>query len=91
MLKSSEKISHLISRYAIFEHLYMGQTSAAHGELEAVLIGIYGQILIFLARAKQQFETSLVGQTQWSIYPLLLAASHTSSPSIQKCLSLRRR
>ena len=53
-----ETISHLISRYAIFEDLYMQRNTAVSGELEAMLIGMYAEILIFLARAKKYFQTS---------------------------------
>jgi hypothetical protein len=53
-----ETISHLISRYAIFEDLYMQRDTATRGELEAMLISLYAEVLAFLAKAKKYFQTS---------------------------------
>ena len=53
-----ETISHLVSRYAIFEDLYTQRDTAARGELEAMLTGLYAEILIFLSKAKKYFQAS---------------------------------
>ncbi len=57
-----ETISHLITRYAIFEDLYMRRDTAARGELESTLTGLYAEVLIFLAKAKKYFETSIASK-----------------------------
>lgn len=53
-----ETISHLISRYAIFEDLYMQRETAVRAELEVMLIGLYAEVLKYLAKAKKYFQTS---------------------------------
>ena len=57
-----ETISHLISRYAIFEDLYMQRNTAVSSELEAMLTGLYADVLVFLAKAKKYFQTSTAGK-----------------------------
>ena len=61
-IEGVETISHLVSRYAIFEDLYMQRKTAASGELEVLLVGMYAEILIFLAKAKKYFQTSTAGK-----------------------------
>lgn len=56
-LEGLETISHLITRYAIFEDLYMQRDTAARGGLEAMLTGLYAEVLISLAKTKKYFQT----------------------------------
>lgn len=57
MVEGLETISRLITRYAIFEDLYMQRDSTTRNDLEGALIGLYAHILIFLAKAKRYFQT----------------------------------
>ncbi|KAL8833023.1 MAG: hypothetical protein Q9170_004569 [Blastenia crenularia] len=52
-----ETISHLITRYAIWEHVHKHRNTVASAELEPLLTSVYTEILIFLARAKKYFQT----------------------------------
>ena len=44
-------IFRLINRYAIFQDLYLHGDTTARGELEALLIGLYAEVLLFLAKS----------------------------------------
>ena len=52
-VESLETISQLIARYKIFEDLCMQRDTAVRRELEAMLTGVYAEVLIFLAKAKK--------------------------------------
>jgi hypothetical protein len=58
MVEGLETISHLITRYAMFEDLYMQRDTAARDELEAMLTGRYAEVLTFIAKAKKYFQSS---------------------------------
>ena len=57
-LEGLETLSRLISRYAIFEELYLQQASMPRTHLEAILIDMYAEVLKYLAKARQYFETA---------------------------------
>lgn len=57
-----ETCSHLITRYAVFEAMYLTRTSAIRTELETKLIGLYTEILRYLAKTKQYFGTATRGR-----------------------------
>lgn len=63
MIENLETVSHLITRYAILEDLYMQRNSAIRDKLEDMIVRLYSEILIFLARAKRFFQSSSKGQT----------------------------
>lgn len=63
-----ETISHLITRYAIFETLYMHRTSSVRAELEAALTSLYAEVLIFLVNAKRFFQTSTASKEATSFF-----------------------
>lgn len=65
-IEGLEVISHLITRYAIFEDLYLQRDIAARGELEVMLTGLYAEALIYLAKARKYFRTSTIGE--WQTY-----------------------
>ena len=62
MVKGLETASHLITRYAIFEHVYMQRQTALSAELESALTILNAEVLIFLARAKKYFQTPTAGR-----------------------------
>ena len=51
-----EAVSHLITRYAILEELYLQRDSAARVELEDMVIRLYAEVLAYLAKAKEYFQ-----------------------------------
>ncbi|KAL8724372.1 MAG: hypothetical protein Q9166_007983 [cf. Caloplaca sp. 2 TL-2023] len=51
-----ETVSHLITRYAIFEHVYTQRKTVASPGLEPLLTGLYAELLTFLAKAKKYFQ-----------------------------------
>ena len=52
-----EAVSHLITRYAILEELYLQRNSAARVKLEDMVIRLYAEILTYLAKAKKYFHS----------------------------------
>ena len=57
-IENLEAVSHLITRYAILEELYLQRNSAASEKLEDMVVRLYAEILIFLAKAKKYFQSS---------------------------------
>ena len=62
MVENLEAISHLITRYAILEELYIQRDSSARNQLEDMVIRLYAEILIFLAKARNYFQSSTKGR-----------------------------
>ena len=62
MVESLELISRLITRYAIFEELYIQRASTLRGELLKALVILYAKILTVLADATKYFRTSILGE-----------------------------
>ena len=58
MIESLEAVSHLITRYAIFEELYLQRESAARHELEDMIVRLYAEVLTFLAKARKYLQGS---------------------------------
>ena len=79
-----EIISHLITRYAIFEDLYMQRDSAVRGELEVMLTGLYAEALIFLAKARKYFQTSTA--SEWLTCFGSLVKLNTPSSCGEECV-----
>ncbi|CZR51502.1 uncharacterized protein PAC_01379 [Phialocephala subalpina] len=50
-----EKIANLIGRYAIFEDLYLRETSKASDLLKKVIVKLYSSVLTYLAGAKRYY------------------------------------
>lgn len=75
MVENLETIAHLITRYAIFEDLYLQRLSAARAELEAKVISLYAEVLTFLVNAKKYFQTSTGGKSALYPYSLLFLTS----------------
>ncbi|OJJ30091.1 hypothetical protein ASPWEDRAFT_120837 [Aspergillus wentii DTO 134E9] len=53
-----ETISQLITRYTIFETLYLDCNSPIRAELESALVRLYKKVLAYLVKAKRYFQTS---------------------------------
>ena len=58
MIESLEIVSHLITRYAVFEELYLQRESTARHELEDMVVRLYAEILTFLAKARKYLQSS---------------------------------
>ena len=56
VVEGAEVIARMISRYAIFEDVYLQHASNATKELQHALIRLYSAILIYLSKAKQFFD-----------------------------------
>ena len=58
LIENLEAVSHLITRYAIFEELYLQRESAARHELEDMIVRLYAEVLTFLAKARKYLQSS---------------------------------
>lgn len=58
VVEAAELIAHVISRYAIFEEVFLCQASKATQELQGALIRLYTAILLYLAKAGEFFQQS---------------------------------
>ncbi len=56
IVEGAEVIARMISRYALFEDIYLHRTSKAVQELEDALVRLYTAILLYLSEAKEFFE-----------------------------------
>ena len=52
-----EAVSHLITRYAILDELYLQRNSAARDKLEETVVRLYAEVLTYLAKAKNYFQS----------------------------------
>ena len=57
-----EAVSNLITRYAILEELYLQRNSAARVKLEDMVIRLYAEVLTYLAKAKDYFQSPTKGK-----------------------------
>jgi len=53
-----EILSHVVTRYAIFEDLYLDRAGQGSKELKKGLISLYASILLYLSKAKRFLEDS---------------------------------
>ncbi|KAI9695395.1 MAG: hypothetical protein M1820_008650 [Bogoriella megaspora] len=63
-----ETIAHLITRYAIFEELYLRRDYNGRSELENLLLDLYKEILIFLAKARKYFRARTAVRVLKSVF-----------------------
>lgn len=61
ILEGMERISNLISRYAIFEDLYLHPQLKSYTGLEAALTELYRRVLKYLSKAKRFYSKSTSG------------------------------
>ena len=57
-IENLEAVSHLITRYAILEELYLQRYSTARDKLEDMVVCFYAEILTFLAKCRKYFQSS---------------------------------
>ena len=62
LIESLEAVSHLITRYAIFEELCLQRESAARHELEDLIVRLYAEVLTFLAKARKYLRSSATSE-----------------------------
>ena len=62
MIETLETVSRLITRYAMFEELYLRRASAVRAELLEALTVLYTEILTVLANANKYFRTSTLSK-----------------------------
>ncbi|KAM0796953.1 ankyrin repeat-containing domain protein [Usnea florida] len=53
-----EAVSHIITRYAILEELYLQGKPAARDQFEDTVVRLYAEVLTYLAKAKEYFQSS---------------------------------
>ena len=72
-----ETVSHLITRYAILEELYLERSSAARVQLEDMVVRLYAEVLTYLAKAKKYFQSPTKSKNPFALnnYQSLLAQS----------------
>ena len=62
MVEGMELVSRLITRYAIFENLYLkptvGAAAAAKDQLTEALLKLYAAILSYLSKARRYYDRS---------------------------------
>ena len=58
LIENLEAVSYLITRYAIFEELYLQRESATRNKLEDMIIHLYAEVLTFLAKARKYLQSS---------------------------------
>ncbi len=61
-IENLETVSHLITRYAILEDLYLQHRSPARDQLEDMIVRLYAEILTFLAKARKYLQSSAKDQ-----------------------------
>ncbi|KAL8736090.1 MAG: hypothetical protein Q9181_002565 [Wetmoreana brouardii] len=57
-IENLETVSHLITRYAITERLFLQRNSPARDQLQETTVRLYAEILIFLAKTRKYFQSS---------------------------------
>ena len=67
MIEGVEVVSNLITRYAIFENVYLSKPSPAVDRLEAALIVLYTAVLTFLGNTVHYFGKSTVKRLAKSV------------------------
>ena len=76
-----EAVSHLITRYAILEELYLQRNSAARDKLEDMVVRLYAEVLTYLAKAKNYFQSPTKSKNPFAHY---IYQAYWFSPSGQE-------
>jgi hypothetical protein len=58
LLEGMERIAYLVSRYAIFEDLYLHHQLSSFDGLERSLIELYATVLMYLSKARCYYDQS---------------------------------
>ena len=64
MAEGLEHVSNLITRYAIFENLYLHVGSAVEDQLADAIVGLYTAILTYLSNAKRYYTLNTGGSSR---------------------------
>ena len=72
MVEGIEHVSNLITRYTIFESLYLrtSATAAADDQLRQSLVKLYSAVLEYLAKAARYYNRNTASAFQCSYTPL---------------------
>lgn len=89
MVAGVETVSHLITRYAIFEDLYISRNLYVGEEMSAALIELYAQVLTYLSTARKYFQTSTPSKWLRPDFSLNLFAD-ISSACFEECFSVNK-
>jgi HD superfamily phosphohydrolase len=76
ILEGMERISNLISRYAIFEDLYLHPQLKSYTGLERALTELYRRVLKYLSKAKRFYSKSTSGMPRLSSLNLMELPCH---------------
>ena len=60
-----EMLSRMITRYAIFENLYLDRANQGSKELKNGLTSLYASILLYLSKAKRFLEDSRLSKYRY--------------------------
>jgi hypothetical protein len=66
MLEGVEIASNLITRYAIFERLYLQIPSAAKDQLTQAMVKLYAAILKYLSKARRYYNRNAASMSTCS-------------------------
>jgi hypothetical protein len=67
MAEGLEHVSNLITRYAIFENLYLHVDSAVEGQLADAIVGLYTAILTYLSKARRYYHLNSGGLSRTNL------------------------
>ena len=80
VLEGLELITHLISRYAIVEQLYLNhQQMLSSGEIQRNLVELYSTVLLYLSKAKRYYEQSTASRFNESSFSRRSSAALSSA------------
>ncbi len=60
-------VSRLVTEYALFEEIYLGETLTTTGQLTIAVVRLYAAILVYLANARSYYDRSTFGVSQPNI------------------------
>ena len=66
LVEEIERTCRMISRYAMFEEIYLCRTSSSTDELKEALTRLYASILLYLSKAKSFFEQKTACKLRWA-------------------------
>jgi len=68
MAEGLEHVSNLITRYAIFENLYLQVDSAVDDQLADAIVRLYTAILTYLSKASRYYHLNAGGSSRTKSY-----------------------
>lgn len=67
MAEGLEHVSNLITRYAIFENLYLHVDSAVEDQLADAIVRLYTAILTYLSKASRYYHLNTGGSSRTNL------------------------